>query len=67
MSQRDFNPSSTPSSPNIDYGLSGSDTVVETTFKSWFQRILDSLVAILIGLLLVVISGGLGSRLTTNN
>ncbi len=31
MSQRDSNPSSTPSSPNIDDSLSGSDTVVETT------------------------------------
>ncbi len=59
MSNQDFDPSTMPGPSNLDDGLSASDTYVETSSKSWFERILDSLKAIVFGLLLVIVSAGL--------
>ncbi len=42
---------------NINDGLPGSGDVTETTSRSWFSRIGDSIKAILFGLLLVIIAG----------
>ncbi len=62
MSNEDFNAAPSPS-PDISDGLpgaeGGSGDVTETSSKSWFERILDSLKAILFGLVLVIGSGAL--------
>jgi hypothetical protein len=45
----------TPQTSGDDWGSGGSgDTFTETTHKSWFERIMESLKAILFGLLFVV-------------
>src|ERR1700754_3004843 len=41
---------------NIDDGLPGSGDFTETTSRSWFGRIGESLKAILIGIVLVVVA-----------
>ncbi len=62
MSNEDFTADSSPAetgggSMDINEGLPGSGDVTETSSRSWFGKILDSLKAILIGLVLVIVAG----------
>ena len=51
MSDQDFNSS--------DGGFSSSDSFSESSSKSWFERIIDSIKGILFGLLLIIVSSAL--------
>ena len=60
MSDQNDNADASPSDislSNITEGLPGSGDFTETTSRSWFSRIGDSIKAILFGLLLVLVAG----------
>ena len=61
MSNEDFNATSSNANSggtfsDINDGLPGSGDITETSSKSWLERILDSLKAIVFGLILVIAS-----------